>query len=234
MRKSLVLLKNEGGILPLRKNARLLVAGRNAHDRGHQCGGFTITWEGSSGNDHIVGGTSVWEGIKELVPDAVLSEDGSAAENGDFDVAVVVIGENPYSEGLGDVRWDTDIAVGSVIDRPDLVLKPYAPTLELARNHPEDLATLRKIADRGIPIVTVLVSGRPLVVNQELEASRAFVAAWLPGSEGQGVADVLFGDHDFQGKLSFSWPRTVDDNYNRGDEDYDPLFEYGYGLTYSD
>jgi beta-glucosidase len=98
--------------------------------------------------------------------------------------------------------------------------------------HPEDLETINTIAATGIPVVTVLISGRPLVANRELDASAAFVAAWLPGSEGQGIADVLFGDENFSGKLSFSWPRNSENRKNVGDADYDPLFPYGFGLTY--
>jgi beta-glucosidase len=100
----------------------------------------------------------------------------------------------------------------------------------LARLHPEDLQTIKAIRAQGIPVVAVLVSGRPLVVNQELEETSAFVAAWLPGSEGQGVADVLFGDYDFQGRLPFSWPRADGDNPNRGDQPDKSLFPYGFGL----
>ncbi len=232
VRKSLVLLKNRDAILPIEKNARILVAGKNADNRGHQCGGFTIAWQGTSGNDAVEGGTSIWEGIRKVVPAAVLSVDGSAADAQKFDVALVVIGERPYAEGLGDVRTEGQVALGSGMERPDLVLKPYASTLELAVSHPEDLQTIRRITAQGIPVVAILISGRPLVVNQELEEASAFVAAWLPGSEGQGVAEVIFGDHDFQGKLSFSWPRAADDNWNRADANYNPLFPYGYGLTY--
>jgi beta-glucosidase len=232
VRKSLVLLKNDDSVLQVEKNARILVAGKNADSRGHQCGGFTVEWQGTSGNDAIEGGTSIWEGIQQVAPNAVLSEDGSAADSQDFDVAFVVIGERPYAEGLGDVRSDATVARGSTPERPDLVLKPYSDTLELAVTHPEDLQVIKRIAEKGIPVVAVLVSGRPLVVNQELQASTAFVAAWLPGSEGQGVADVLLGDFDFQGRLSFSWPKHTDQNPNRGEEPYDPLYPYGYGLTY--
>ena len=110
-------------------------------------------------------------------------------------------------------------------------LHPYAETLEHAVNHPEDLATIRRITDRGIPVVVVLVSGRPIIVNPEMDASSAFVAAWLPGSEGAGVADVLFGDHDFQGRLSFSWPASADQNPDREDAMYEPGYPVGYGLT---
>jgi len=246
VRKSLVLLKHEGRVLPVDRGARILVAGRNADNRGHQCGGFTVTWQGTSGNDAIEGGTSIWEGIRAAAPAAVLSEDGSAS--GDFDLAIAVIGEHPYAEGMGDLRAEGEVSPGSAGAHPEAVapgsgggapspdasavpgpgrLEPYGATLELARNHPEDLALLERLAARGIPVVTVLVSGRPLVVAPELARSAAFVAAWLPGSEGQGVADVLFGDHDFQGRLPFSWPASDGQNPNRGDE---ALFPYGFGL----
>jgi len=231
VRQSLVLLENKASILPLKKDARILVAGKNAHNLGHQCGGFTVQWQGSSGNELIEGGTSVWDGIHALAPNAVLSEDGSAAASGAFDVAIVVIGESPYAEGLGDIRVNTGSDWGSISVRPEIELKPYSHSMVLSDVHPEDLETIRAIRAKGIPVVTVLISGRPLVVNEELEASTAFVAAWLPGSEGGGVADVLFGDYAFSGKLSFSWPKSDFDNPNRGDADYDPLFAFGYGLS---
>ncbi|GEM_PF-69031 len=232
VRKSLVLLKNDEGILPLKGNGRILVAGKSADNRGHQCGGFTIAWQGVSDNASIEGGTSIWEALQSRLSDAVLSVDGSAADNASFDAAVVVIGELPYAEGLGDVREGESVALGSSLERPDMVMKPYRSSLELASMHPEDLETIRRIRAQGIPVVAVLLSGRPLVVNSELEESQAFVAAWLPGSEGQGIADVLCGDEDFTGKLRFSWPRSDRDNWNRGDDPYDPLFPFGYGLTY--
>jgi beta-glucosidase len=235
VRKSLVLLKNENELLPLGRNERILVAGKNADNIGHQCGGFTIAWQGTSGNDFVEGGTSIWQGIRELAPNAVLSADGSGsdADPERHDVAVVVIGETPYAEGMGDIRTGDDVIVqaGSQIRGLLKVLEPYGNTMVLADLHPEDLETITNITARGVPVVTVMVSGRPLVTNLELEASSAFVAAWLPGSEGQGVADVLFGDHGFSGKLSFSWPKSADHLPNRGDEHYDPLFPYGFGLT---
>jgi beta-glucosidase len=233
VRKSLVLLKNSGGLLPLDKGARILVAGKNAHNKGHQCGGFTIAWQGTSGNDHIEDGTSIWEGIRAVAPNAVLSGDGSAADPREFDVAIAVIGETPYAEGMGDIRTAGAVRPGSQVYDNAQVLEPYGSTLELAALHPEDLQAIKTIQERGIPLVVVLMSGRPLVVNQELDAATAFVAAWLPGSEGQGVADVLFGDHNFHGKLSFSWPRDTRDNWNKGEEPYEPLFPYGFGLDYS-
>ncbi len=259
VRKSLVLLKNENDILPLNKNARILVAGKNADDCGHQCGGFTIAWQGVSdskeiGRDFldsgitadynsnnagvqkgtIPGGTSIWDGIKAVAPNAVLNLDGSAADPNNHDAAIVVIGETPYAEGMGDIREsDESIAeMGSVIRGLMKVLAPYGRSLVLNELHPEDLRAIKNITEKGIPAVVVLVSGRTLIIEKELDASAAFVAAWLPGSEGQGVADVLFGDYDFQGKLSFTWQKKAGENFLKGDEKYEPLFPYGYGLTY--
>lgn len=244
--KSLVLLKNDANILPLKKEMRVLVAGKNANDSGHQCGGFTIAWQGLSGavsTEHpstygsiygnnaslqkgrIPGATSIWEGISEQSVGAVLSENGAAAEAGIFDVAIVVIGETPYAEGMGDIRES-----GEVIDRSRAeidgllkVLNPYGKSLHLSHLHPEDIAVLKRIADQNIPIVTVLISGRPLDCDPEMELSQAFVAAWLPGSEGACVADVLFGKQAFQGKLSFDWPLP-------GGNDAVYQFKRGFGL----
>jgi len=237
VRKSLVLLKNEGQALPVNKNARILVAGKNAHNRGHQCGGFTVAWQGATDNQSIVGGTSIWEGIKAVAPNAVLSEGGMGhdAKPGEHDVAIVVIGERPYAEGMGDVRTGNNVIVeaGSQIKGLMKILEPYGNTLEHATSHPEDLQTIANIASLGIPVISILISGRPLIVNQELEGSQGFVAAWLPGSEGQGVADVIFGDYDFHGKLSFSWPKDANPKLNVGDSNYEPLFPYGFGLKIS-
>ena len=220
VRRSLVLLKNEGGLLPLDRGARILVAGRNAHDRGHQCGGWTVEWQGLTGNDRVEGGTSIWEGIARAAPNATLSAGGTGAEADPrrHDAAIAVIGERPYAEGLGDVRSGDDVVVeqGSRVRGTFRVMEAYGDELSLSRLHPQDLETIRTIAARGVPVVAVLVSGRPLRIGPELAACGAFVAAWLPGSEGQGVADVLFGDHDFQGRLSFSWPREPGPNPNRG------------------
>jgi len=237
VRKSLVLLKNERQVLPLDKNARVLVAGRSAHNRGHQCGGFSISLQGACGNDTIEGGTSIWEGIRDVAVSAELSTGGGGddADPAQHDVAIVVIGEKPYAEGLGDIRSGEHLIVeaGSQIKGSINVLRPYGNTLALAKLHPEDLHTICTIAAKGIPVVTILVSGRPLVVGPELDQSTAFVAAWLPGSEGQGVADVLFGDFDFQGRLSFSWPKS-DNQMSASKERSDtPLFPLGYGLSYA-
>ncbi|MDE0234364.1 MAG: glycoside hydrolase family 3 C-terminal domain-containing protein, partial [bacterium] len=239
VRKSLVLLKNEGGVLPLDKGARILVTGRGADDRGRSCGGFTVEWQGVVGNDRIEGGTSVWEGIKAVAPGAVFGgvggvggghgvggPHGMGEEDGDFDAAVVVIGEQPYAEGLGDIREPGPVRPGTNhLPAGPGVLEPYGDTLELAALHPGDLRAIRALRERGIPVVAVLVSGRPLVVDDELAASAAFVAAWLPGSEGGGVADVLFGDFEFVGRLPMGWPGGV-----VGGGGAEVLFPVGYGL----
>ncbi len=274
VRKSLVMLKNDEDILPLNKNARILVAGKNAHNRGHQCGGFTVAWQGVDDNDEskdktyimtdsekekprdkkisngishrssIIGGSSIWEGIQAVAPNAHLSIDGSDADPAKYDVAIVCIGEVPYAEMLGDIRVEglrkgLKISKGSSIDDtlpgdeiPIVKKGPYGTHLYLHELHPEDIATIKNITSKGIPVVTIMICGRPLVIEQELEESKAFVIAWFPGSEGQGVADVIFGDYDFQGKLSFSLSRFDQENWNLGDENYNPLFPYGYGLKY--
>ena len=237
VRKSLVLLKNDGPVLPLQKNARVFVAGKSAHNKGHQCGGFSLTWQGKSGNGHLEGGTSVWEGILQIAPNAMLSASahGADADPDQHDVAILVIGERPYAEGMGDVRSSDQVIVEAVLQIKGSmnVLEPYGSSLELASLHPEDLRTIKTITDKGIPAVVVMISGRPLVVNQELDAASAFVAAWLPGSEGRGIADVLFGDFDFQGRLSFSWPRDTEDQTDGSKDNRTPLFPIGYGMTYS-
>ncbi|HLM55210.1 MAG TPA: glycoside hydrolase family 3 N-terminal domain-containing protein [Pyrinomonadaceae bacterium] len=208
VRQSLVLLKNTRRVLPLRKTAaRIHVAGRAADDIGNQCGGWTIDWQGKSG-DVTPGGTTILQAIQNTVSrqtKVTFTKDGTGASGAD--VGLVVIGETPYAEGVG--------------DREELSLAP------------EDVAAVENMKRAGIPVVAVLVSGRPLVINDILPRCDAFVAAWLPGTEGQGVADVLFGDYKPTGKLSFSWPRTdAQLPINVGDRGYNPLFKYGFGLTY--
>ena len=238
VRKSLVLLKNDNDVLPLSKHANVLVAGKNANNTGHQCGGFTIDWQGVDSNEKIEGGSSIWQGIKVLAPHAELSTDPLAieADASKHDVAIVVIGETPYAEGMGDIRQNDDVIIeaGSQIKGQLKVLEAYGKSLELSQLHPEDLALIESIHAKKIPIVVVLISGRTLVINPELAISDAFVAAWLPGSEGQGIADVLFGDYNFHGKLSFSWPKTnkqaMSSRHQTCDADY--LFPHGFGLKY--
>jgi beta-glucosidase len=201
VRESLVLLKNEGKTLPLsRKAAHLHIAGKNADDIGNQCGGWTIDWQGKNG-EVTTGGTTILTAIRNSVSKetkVTFSKDGSGAAGAT--VGVVVIGETPYAEMKG--------------DRADLALAP------------EDIAAVKTMKAAGIPVVVVLVSGRPLVLGDVLDQSNAIVAAWLPGTEGQGVADVLFGDYKPTGKLSFTWPKAA------GKSTADPLFAYGYGLKY--
>ena len=232
VRKSLVLLKNQNHLLPLKKNANILVAGKSVHNRGHQCGGFTIAWQGVEDNESIAGGTSIWEGIQAVADNAVLSKGclGLDADPELHDVAIVAIGERPYAEGMGDVRTGNNVLVeaGSQINGLMKILEPYGRSLELAESHPEDLAIINNIRNKGVPVVAILLSGRPLLIDQELAKVDSFMAAWLPGSEGQGIADVLFGDYDFQGKLSFSWPTQT--GVELADEN---LFTLGYGLSYS-
>jgi beta-glucosidase len=221
VRESLVLLKNNGGVLPVKGSARVLVAGDGADNLSKQTGGWTLSWQGT-GNSRadFPNAQSIWGGIREAVQagggQAELSPDGRFTARPD--VAIVVFGEEPYAEFLGD-----------------------RPNLDYQSGGRSDLALLRRLKGQGIPVVAVFLSGRPLWVNPELNAADAFVAAWLPGTEGGGVADVLVGDargrarHDFRGRLSYSWPRRADQVVlNRGDRGYDPQFAYGYGLTYRD
>ncbi|HEY2962426.1 MAG TPA: glycoside hydrolase family 3 N-terminal domain-containing protein [Pyrinomonadaceae bacterium] len=208
VRETLVLLKNERQTLPASKRAsRIHVAGKSADDIGNQCGGWTITWQGKSG-DNTTGGTTILKAIQESVSPqtkVTFSKDGSGASGAN--VGIVVIGETPYAEMLG--------------DRKDLTVSD------------EDVAAVEAVKQAGIPVVVVLLSGRPMIIDKVLDKADAFVAAWLPGTEGRGVTDVLFGDFNFKGKLSVSWPRSMDQiPINVGDAKYDPLFKYGYGLQY--
>lgn len=219
VRESLVLLKNVGGLLPLPRDMNVLVAGDGADDIGKQSGGWSVTWQGTeNANGDFPGATSIFAGIREAVTagggSVMLSVDGSFDERPD--VAVVVFGEDPYAEYEGDLE-----------------------SLSFSAEHGENLEVLRRLKQQNIPVVSVFLSGRPLWVNPELNASTAFLVAWLPGTEGGGVADVLFRDEDgrvnfdFTGKLSYSWPKDPSQtNLNRDDPDYEPLFPYGFGLTY--
>ncbi len=207
VRKSIVLLKNQPGTLPLSKSlTRVHVAGKNADDLGNQCGGWTITWQGQSGP--VTTGTTVLQAIRDAVSpgtSVTFTRDGSGAAGAD--VAIVVVGETPYAEMHG--------------DRADLNLTS------------EDLTTFTRVRATGVPTVLVLISGRPMIVTDLVYASDAFLAAWLPGTEGAGVADVLFGDYNPTGILSHSWPRSMDQiPVNVGDTYYDPLYPFGFGLRY--
>jgi len=218
VRKSLVLIKNENDVLPIRSGARVLVVGSAADDIGQASGGWTLTWQGTgNSNADFPNGQSIWGGLEEAIEagggQASFSADGTYEDKPD--VAIVVFGETPYAEFQGD------------IDTLD-----FLPT--------EPLEALRRLRAAGIPTVAVFLSGRPMWTNPEINQSDAFVAAWLPGSEGGGLADVLIGDaqgrprHDFSGTLSFSWPKDATGTpLNRGQAGYDPQFAYGYGLSYA-
>nr|GMD69615.1 lysosomal beta glucosidase-like [Ipomoea batatas] len=216
VRKSLVLLKNWGkngdyeALLPLPKRAtRILVAGSHADNLGYQCGGWTITWQGHSGNNITIG-TTILKAISDTVDpttEVVYNEnpDSDFMNSNDFSYAIVVVGEHPYAEYDG--------------DNMNLTIPEPGP------------ATITTVCE-NIKCVVVLISGRPLVLEPYLPKMDALVAAWLPGSEGQGVADVLFGDYEFTGKLPRTWFKTVDQlPMNIGDSHYDPLFPFGFGLT---
>lgn len=236
VQKSLVLLKNENDLLPLNNNTRILVAGKNAHCKGSQCGGFTITWQGIEGNDHLPHGDSIWQGIKKHFPHAQLQQDVEDLLQHDthFDAAIMVIGESPYAENHGDIRSDDALVVESGRNINGQVSMCEAKSRSLALNimSPQELSIMQALQHHGIPVVTVLISGRPLLIEEELTHSNAFIAAWLPGTEGEGIANALCGDSSISGKLAYSWPKASHPNVNIGDRYYHPLFPFGYGLSY--
>ena len=207
VRESLVLLKNDNKTLPISKELkRIHIAGKAANDIGYQCGGWTIEWQGKPGP--ITKGTTLLDAVKDTVSantKVTYNENGKGAKGAD--IGIVVIGEKPYAEGNGDSK-----------------------TLALDKKDIETIASMKKA---GIPVVVLLYSGRPMIINNALKSADAFVAAWLPGTEGKGLTDVLFGDYKPKGKLSFTWPKSVQQlPINIGDSEYDPLFPYGYGLSY--
>ncbi|HEY5296832.1 MAG TPA: glycoside hydrolase family 3 N-terminal domain-containing protein [Verrucomicrobiae bacterium] len=204
VQQSLVLLKNEKSVLPLSKKIKhLAVVGKAADDLAIQCGGWTISWQGAG---QLTRGTTILQAIRQTISpetQVTFSAEGNDIKNAD--AVVVVIGELPYAEFKGDLL-----------------------ALDLA---PDMIALLKKVRAAGAPVTTILFSGRPLILNSVLASSDAFIAAWLPGSEGQGVADVLFGEVKPSGKLPREWPRSNDQfmSYKMPDE---PLFQSGFGLTY--
>ena len=213
VQESLVLLKNSG-VLPLKTGAHILVAGDGADDVAKQSGGWTLTWQGTGTKpEHFPGATSIFAGVREAITGgggtATLSVDGSFTTKPD--AAIVVFGEDPYAEFQG--------------DRADIYFDDTRGSLD----------TIKRLKAAAIPVVAVFLSGRPLWVNRHINAADAFVAAWLPGSEGGGVADVLFGKVDFKGKLPFSWPADAKGApLNLGDAEYKPLYPFGFGLTLGD
>jgi beta-glucosidase len=217
--ESQVLLKNSGDALPLSAGANIYVAGRNADNIGNQAGGWTITWQGESGD--IIPGTTILEGIREVASQATVtySADASAPMSG-ADVGVVVVGETPYAEGYGDIGGP-ECGWCSVPQQEEKSLSLQ----------PGDRAVIDDVCSAIETCVVLIVSGRPQVLTDQLDDMDALVASWLPGSEGAGVADVIFGERPFTGQLPMTWPRTEEQvPINIGDADYDPLFPYGWGL----
>jgi beta-glucosidase len=206
VRESLVLLKNNT-VLPLSKTAsyKIVVGGSHADNLGYQCGGWCITWQGGSGATTT--GTTFRQAIQAAKPAGVTLQYVGTRTKGNYsgDGGIVVIGETPYAEGRGD---SSTLAVSNA-----------------------NAAQVTDICARTTKCVVVLISGRPLIINTQLAKAGAFVAAWLPGTEGNGITDVLFGDAPFKGKLPVSWPNAVtQEPINTGDGKT-PLFPFGYGIT---
>ncbi|MFB8087575.1 glycoside hydrolase family 3 N-terminal domain-containing protein [Streptomyces sp. NPDC055992] len=203
--KSQVLLKNDGGVLPLKSSQKVYVAGSNADDIGNQAGGWTVSWQGSSGP--ITPGTTILSAMKKDAASVTYSKDASADTAG-YDVGVVVVGETPYAEGIGDVGNGHDLELSDA-----------------------DKAAVDKVC-AAMKCAVLIVSGRPQLIGDRLGDIDALVASWLPGSEGDGVADVLFGKRAFTGQLPVTWPKSEAQlPVNVGDASYDPQFPYGWGLT---
>ena len=222
VRESLVLLKNDGGVLPLARGQKILVVGKSADSMSNQTGGWTLTWQGADNkNSDFPNGNTILAGIVEAVGAANVTYSVNAAgmDIARFDAVIAVIGETPYAEGAGDIG--------------------PSGTLRHSGRYPEDLAVLQTVAGKGKPVITVLIAGRALFTNDLMNLSDSFVAAWLPGSEGKGVADILFKkangkqNFPFTGTLSFSWPKSAcQTSLNFGDKTYAPQFALGYGLQY--
>ncbi|MBN1578518.1 MAG: glycoside hydrolase family 3 C-terminal domain-containing protein [Chitinispirillaceae bacterium] len=220
VRKSLVLLKNDDNVLPLKKTENIVVVGPYANNLGAQCGGWTISWQGSispSGYRGIAGQT-ILDGLKSLGTNVTFDEKGADLVNADK--IVVVVGEKPYAEGSGDVTV------------PDLSSNSLCPNNGL----------IQTCFNSGKPVILVLLSGRPMIIDTELPWCKAIIAAWLPGSEGGGIADVLFGDYNFTGTLTHTWPVSanqipINAGPVYGDEQHGgggaPLFPYGFSLKYN-
>ncbi|MFF5894488.1 glycoside hydrolase family 3 N-terminal domain-containing protein [Streptomyces argenteolus] len=203
--KSQVLLKNDGAVLPLKASQKVYVAGSNADDLGNQAGGWTISWQGASGATTT--GTTILKGIEKNTSSATFSKDASAPTEG-YDAGVVVVGEKPYAEGIGDVGNGHDLEIS---DADKKAIDTVCAAMKCA---------------------VLIVSGRPQLIGDRLGAIDALVASWLPGTEGDGVADVLYGKRAFTGQLPVTWPKSESQlPINVGDTAYDPQFPYGWGLT---
>ncbi|MEL7248090.1 MAG: glycoside hydrolase family 3 N-terminal domain-containing protein [Bacteroidota bacterium] len=218
VRESLVLLKRENKALPIAKNtSKIVVVGEHANNTGLQSGGWTVSWQGKAEN--YPGATTILQGIQEQAQGEVIYDADGTGGHEDADVAIIVVGETPYAEFFGDIKHDHS-------------REEYGYTLSEQQH-----SYISAYAGKGPKVVVVLISGRPLVVTHQIEQSDAFIAAWLPGSEGDGIAEVLFGDHNFKGRLPHSWPKAVEDVQGRfgpnfWDDSIQPLYEFGYGLEY--
>ena len=216
VRESLVLLKHNKRTLPIRKRAKkIVVVGEHANNTGLQSGGWTVSWQGKPEN--YDGATTILAGIEEMASGSVVYDEHATGEHTDADVAIIVVGETPYAEFFGDINDENE---------------NYSLTLSAAHQRYIDA-----YAGKGPKVIVVLISGRPLVTTEQIQKADAFIAAWLPGSEGKGIADVLFGKYNFTGKLPHSWPASTEDFRGRFGPNYwdasiVPLFELGYGLKY--
>ena len=216
VRESLVLLKHENSVLPIDKNTKkIVVVGEHANNSGLQSGGWTIDWQG--GNKNYNGATTILEGIQNIAGGNVIYDEQGTGNHTDADVAIIVVGETPYAEFFGDIGNGTGT---------------YKLTLSDAHQN-----YINTYVNKGPKVIVVLVSGRPLVTTNQIDQSDTFIAAWLPGSEGDGIAEVLFGDYNFTGKLPHSWPKSVEHlkgkfGPNFWDKSITPLYPFGYGLSY--
>lgn len=216
VRESLVLLKNENDILPINKNTnKIVVVGEHADNAGLQSGGWTINWQGSTKN--YKGATTILEGIKAASKGEVVYQKEVSKIHKDADLAIIVVGETPYAEFFGDIGHASNQLTLSLTDAHQNYINQYKKA--------------------GIKVLTVLITGRPLLVTEAIEKSDAFVVAWLPGSEGNGIAEVLFGDYNFTGKLPHTWPDSIDDfigkyGPNFWDTTINPKYPFGFGLEY--
>lgn len=233
--ESLVLLKNEEQLLPLAKDKQILIAGSAIDDITKQTGGWSLTWQGNGNTieDDFPGATTMKMAIKDVVgSDNVITELSEATQD---TIAIVVIGEDPYAEMFGDIKANQTLEFSSI-----------------KNSYQADLKKIKELSEAGLKVVTVFYSGRPLYVNEEINHSDAFVAAWLPGTEAGGITDVIFKDgNDFTGRLSYSWPmmkcstsiNAVPKNLTKGyvtpeteqdiSGEHAPLFPFGFGLRYT-
>ena len=206
VQESMVVLKNDGNVLPLAKTGPIVLGGKSADNTGNQCGGWTITWQGTTGNG-VTGATSVRQALESAVGASNVAYSLAGTTAAGASVGIAVIGETPYAEGMGD-RTDLSLAAA-------------------------DIAVVQSMKAAGLKTVVVLIAGRPMILDSILQMADAIVVAWLPGSEGAGITDILFGDAHPSGKLPQSWPRSMAQiPINFGDATYDPLYPYGFGLSY--